>query len=80
MKKLLRHDTSADPVFIAQSPDGRFHIWRKVESLGSYETIAQAIGDAAGGHHFSASDGVDLGSLDLSDNPADWVRSALDSD
>lgn len=73
MKLLFRHQTERGPVYIGQSPDGRFHIMWKDESLGNYATVQLAIGDASQGSHESAPDGVDLGSLDLSDNMADWA-------
>lgn len=67
------HKTILGPVFIGQSPDGRFHpIWQG-ESLGSYNNAAAAIDDVAGGHTFSPSDGPDLDSLEISSDAGDWV-------
>jgi len=71
---LLRHETSKGPVFIGQTPDGRFHVVYDDESLGSYQSPVAAIDDAAGGHTFSPSNGVDLGELGLSDSIEDWTR------
>lgn len=78
MKTLYRFDTSKGPVCICQADDGRFHIIWKADSLGDYDTIAQAIDDAAVGHCWSPSDGTDLGSLGLSSDLSDWtiMRSA----
>lgn len=70
---LVGHRTARGPVFIGLSGDGRFHVLWKGDSLGDYESVAQAVDDAAGGHTFSPSDGTDLGSLGLSDDPSDWA-------
>lgn len=73
MKLLIGHPTRRGPVLIGQSQDGRFHVIWRSESLGSYEDVAGAVSDVAGGHTFSASDGVDLGALGISDDPGDWL-------
>ncbi len=70
---IAAHPTKLGTVFIAQTPDGRFHPLWQDESLGSYAHARQAIEDVAGGHTFTPSDGTDLGSLGISDDPADWV-------
>ncbi|WP_157080311.1 hypothetical protein [Sphingobium cloacae] len=42
------------------------------EELGSYHSPGAAADDAAGGHTFSPSNGIDLGDLNLSPDIADW--------
>ena len=72
MKLLYGFQTRKGPVFIGRTADGRYHpVWQD-ESLGSYLDIAGAIGDVAGGHTFTPSDGTDTASLGISDDPADW--------
>jgi hypothetical protein len=73
VRLLIGHPTRKGPVFIGQSEDGRFHVVYHDEPLGSYARVFQAVEDAAGGHTFTPSDGTDLGSLGLSDDPSDWV-------
>ncbi len=67
--------TRRGPVYIVphQTPSGvRFQIVYNDEGLGSYATPRQAADDAAGGHTFSPSNGVDLGSLGIPDNIGEW--------
>lgn len=75
MKKrlLYSHATKLGAVFIAQGEDGRFLVLWHGEALGSYGSAHQAAADAAGGHVFVPSSGLDLGALGLSDALADWV-------
>lgn len=80
MRLLLWHDTALGPVFVGRSADGRYHVIWKGESLGSYASVGLAVSDAAGGHTFSAADGVDLAALGLSDDPAEWSAMAEFSD
>ena len=72
MKLLIVHNTECGPVFIGRRPDGGYCVVWKGESLGGYGSVQGAINDAAGGHTFSPSDGVDLGALGISDDVADW--------
>lgn len=72
-KYLIGHNTSAGPMFIAQTSNGRYHPVWKDESLGSYRTLIGAVEDVAGGHVFTPSDGTRTGSLGLSSDPSDWV-------
>lgn len=73
MKLLLGHATRRLPVFIGQSPNGRFHVIYDGCSLGSYHRPEAAIEDAAGGHTFSPPDGTNLASLGLSGDIGDWL-------
>jgi len=74
MKLLYGFKTRKGPVFIGQTPDGRYHpVWQS-DSLGSYHSITGAIEDVAGGHTFTPPDGTDLGSLGISCDPSEWVR------
>ena len=76
MQLLLGHPTAKGPVFIGRSADGRYHpVWQD-EELSSYQSIAAAVDDVAGGHTFTPSAGTDLGSLDISGDPGDWVSAA----
>jgi hypothetical protein len=78
--RVLRHETREGPVFISRDPEtGLFHIDWMGESLGAYATPLLAAGDASVGSHWSASDGVDLGELGISDAPADWTPVAPDA-
>lgn len=72
MEKILVHQTSREPVYIAKSGDGRFYVVYRDEALGSYASPEMAIDDASGGHTFMPSDGTDLGFLNLSDSISDW--------
>ncbi len=76
MKLLLGHATMRLPVFIGQSPDGRYHVIYDDCAIGSYARAEQAVEDAAGGHTFSPPDGTNLGSLGLSPDIRDWVPAA----
>lgn len=72
LQPIAGHATRRGPVFICQTPDGRYHpVWQG-ESLGSYARAAQAIEDVAGGHVFTPSDGTDMGALEISADPGDW--------
>lgn len=73
MKNIFMHETSKEPVYIAKSADGRFHVVYKNEDLGSYQSPEMAIDDAGGGHTFMPSDGTDLGLLGLADSINDWI-------
>lgn len=73
IRLLVGHPTTRGPVFVGQSQNKRFHVMWKGESLGAYGSLVQAVDDAAGGHTFTPSDGIDLGSLDISDDAAEWL-------
>lgn len=70
---LLGHPTQRGPVFIAQGPDGRFHVWWKGDSLGAYASVVAAIDDVAGGHTYSPPDGTDFSALGISADVGDWL-------
>lgn len=70
MKRLLRHDTSAGPVFIVQDAHGRYLIECQDQTAGYYTTAQMAIDDACGNHQWSLP--VDLSTLGLSPELADW--------
>lgn len=74
MKALCYWKTRVGTFYIAQSQDGRFHPVLDGESLGSYETIALALGDLTGGHTFQLPGGHDTSKLGISDNLSEWVR------
>jgi hypothetical protein len=67
------HQTRRGPVTIVPI-QGRWCIVYDDENLGSYHSPMAAADDAAGGHTFTPSNGVDLGSLGLSDDLGDWER------
>ena len=70
---LIGYKTHKGTAFIGRSGDGRYHpMWRD-ESLGSYQSLAGAVEDMAGGHVFTPSDGIDTGLLGLSSDPGDWL-------
>lgn len=58
---------------------GRFHIIYDEESLGSYSTPEQAVDDAAGGHTFTPSNGIDLDEFGLPDCIQEWSYSKVRS-
>jgi hypothetical protein len=66
--------TRRGPVIIAQQSNGRWAIVYDDENLGSYHSPAAAADDAAGGHTFTPSNLVDLGSLGISADLGDWER------
>ena len=68
------HPTVHGPVRIVPRPNGRYEIVFQDEDLGSYANPMMAADDAAGGHTFSPSSGVDLGDLDISYDLGDWER------
>lgn len=76
LRLVIAHPTRRGPVFIAVSPDGRYHPVWKGEDLGSYHSAAAAVDDVSGGHTFTPSDGVDLGSLAISSDMGDWLPAA----
>lgn len=65
--------TERGTVFIMPR-NGRWHIVYDDQGLGSYHSPAAAADDAAGGHTFSPSNGVDLGDLELPPDISDWER------
>jgi hypothetical protein len=66
-----KHNSRLGPVYIVPKA-GRWHIIFNEEDLGSYHSPEAAADDAAGGHTFTPSNGVDLDRLNLSDNLGDW--------
>ena len=56
--------------------DGRYVVIYNNEELGSYATAAGAADDVSGGHTFLPSNGVDLGSLGIPANLAEWAGAA----
>jgi len=77
MKLLFRFDTAKGPVFIGQSPDGRFHpVWDH-EKLGSYWSAEQAVVAVANGHCDSAFNVSDFSELGISEDINDWSRQGL---
>ena len=69
-----RHPSRRGTVYVLPQQGGRWCIVYNEENLGSYHSPMAAIDDAAGGHTFSPSNGVDLGSLGLSDDIGDWEQ------
>lgn len=67
------HQTRRGSVMIVPI-QGRWCIVYDEENLGSYHSPMAAVDDAAGGHTFTPSNGVDLGNLGLSDDLGDWER------
>lgn len=55
-----------------QQVNGRWCIFFGDENLGSYHSPAAAADDAAGGHTFMPSSGIDLGDLGIPDDLGDW--------
>ena len=79
MKRLCKYRTRAGSFYIAQSEDGRFHPIYDDESLGSYESIMQAIDDLVCDATFSVlhpNSGaiIDTSELGIPDDPAEWKR------
>ena len=73
MPQGYKHSTRRGPVYILPR-EGRWLIIYDDEDLGSYHSPAAAADDAAGGHTFSPSNGVDLGDLDISGDIGDWEQ------
>lgn len=77
MRRLCKHNTRVGNFYIAQSRDGRFHPIYDDESLGSYESVMQAIDDLVCNATFSVShpssgEIIDTSELGIPDNPAEW--------
>ncbi len=51
---------------------GRWCIFFGDDNLGSYHSPSAAADDAAGGHTFTPSNGVDLGRLGIPENIDEW--------
>ncbi|CAH0498427.1 hypothetical protein [Novosphingobium sp. CECT 9465] len=66
-----RFQTRRGPVFIL-AHQGRWIIMYDNENLGSYHSPMAAADDASGGHTYSPSNGVDLGSLNIPDDIGEW--------
>ena len=66
-----KHNSRLGPVYIVPN-QGRWHIVFNEEDLGSYHSPQAAADDAAGGHTYTPSNGVDLDRLNLSDDLGDW--------
>jgi hypothetical protein len=58
--------------FSIRNTQGRWHALFEDDSLGSYATPDQAVGDPVGGHTFLPSNGVDPSTLGLPDDLAEW--------
>ena len=69
MRKLYVWRDPRRPVYIAESPDGRFQPVFRDESLESYHSPASAADDLAGGHTFSVSGGYDTARLGIPSDP-----------
>ena len=73
MKLILGFKTRLGPVFIGQTPDGRYHPVWKDQSLGAYSSTVAAIDDVARGRTYPPSDGVELAELDISPDIGCWL-------
>jgi hypothetical protein len=73
MRNVYVFKTSVGPFYIAEH-EGRFHPRFMDESLGSYVSPEQAADDLAGGHTWSAPNGVDTASLGIPDDLREWTR------
>ena len=73
MKLLLGFNTRLGPVFVGQTPDGKFHPVWKGQSLGPYPSEVAAIDDVARGRTYSPSDGASLADLEISPDIGWWV-------
>jgi hypothetical protein len=67
------YPTRRGTVFIVPR-SGRWCVVYEGENLGSYHSPRAAADDVAGGHTFTPSNGVDLGSLGISDDIGDWQQ------
>ena len=54
--------------------DNRWVVLFGDENLGSYHSPSAAADDVAGGHTFTPSTGVDLGSLGIPDDIGEWSK------
>ena len=66
--------TRKGAVTIVLEPSGRWQVMYDGDGLGSYATPAMAADDVAGGHTFTPSNGIDLGSLGISPDIGDWEK------
>ena len=73
LRYLLGHPTRKGPVFIAQSPSGRFHVVWRGEIIDSAHDVVAAVDNVALGAVPFASDGTDFSTLDISHDIGDWV-------
>lgn len=73
MQYILGFKTRLGPVFIGQTPDGRYHPVWKGQSLGAYPSAVAAIDDVARGHTYSPSDGTELAELEISPDIGWWL-------
>lgn len=76
MKLLLGFRTRLGPVFIGQTPDGRYHPVWKGQSLGQYQSTVAAIDDVARGRTYPPSDGTAMEALEISSDVGWWVPAA----
>lgn len=51
----------------------RWHLYFEDEDLGSYHSPPSAADDAAGGHTFAPSNGIDLGQLGIPEDINEWT-------
>jgi hypothetical protein len=54
--------------------EDRWCIFFEDENLGSYHSPRAAADDASGGHTFTPSNGVDLGTLGIPEDINEWER------
>lgn len=73
MQYILGFNTRLGPVFIGQTPDGRYHPVWKGQSLGAYPCAVAAIDDVARGRTHSPSDGTNLAELEISPDIGWWL-------
>ncbi len=66
-----RYQTRRGPIYIV-ARDGRWQLVFEGESLGSYHSPRAAADDAAGGHTFTPSSGIDLATLGIPDGINEW--------
>jgi hypothetical protein len=53
----------------------RWHVMFQDQDLGSYMSAYQAADDVGGGHTFTPSSGIDIGSLNIPRDLDQWSRS-----
>jgi hypothetical protein len=71
---VYEYKTKHGIVSLVPKHNGRYHVIFQEEDLGSYHSARAAADDVSGGHTFSPSSGVDLGSLGIPEDINEWHK------
>jgi hypothetical protein len=71
---IYEYKTKHGIVSLVPQANGRYQVMFQEEGLGSYHTARAAASDVSGGHTFTPSSGIDLGSLNIPEDINEWHK------